>query len=171
MSNLMSKIYLIDSSHWLNDDAGKAPDCWAITLPCLNTIRVGIDRILNWAARACCSSVLSLPKRNLGSHFLAAWVNTGAKFLHGPHQLAQKSTTSSNSDLLAWWLKLTAVSSIGSPTNRLCLHFPQVGCCSRRSSGTRFKVSQWGQAIIMIRPHQLHYRDSSIINLVGVLNE
>src|SRR5437762_573585 len=54
-------------------------------------IRVGIERILNDAARSCSSSVFTFPN-TMSACFSELASNTGAKPLHGPHQGAQKST-------------------------------------------------------------------------------
>ena len=99
------------------------------------------------APKLCSVSVLTLPKRTLGSNIPAACSNCGAIILQGPHQLAQKSTNRGKSDLPAWRSKLAALSSMGFPVNNPWWHLPQLGCSVRREPGTRFCVWQAGQMI------------------------
>jgi hypothetical protein len=56
-----------------------------------NTISVGIERMLNCAARLCSSSVLTLANSMSGC-FADAAANVGANARHGAHHGAQKST-------------------------------------------------------------------------------
>jgi hypothetical protein len=48
-------------------------------------------RMPNWAAISCCSSVFSLPNRNLPWYSSASLARIGINTWHGWHQLAQKS--------------------------------------------------------------------------------
>ena len=74
-----------------------APDCCATGLPCLKTISVGMLRMLKRAEMSGAASVSSLAKRYLGSSRLAADSKCGAMAWQGPHQGAQKSTTTGRS--------------------------------------------------------------------------
>ena len=71
---------------------GSAPGCWNTITWSRKIISVGIERIPKWPASAPSSSVLTLTKATSG---LSAATDSkiGAKALHGPHQGAQKSTT------------------------------------------------------------------------------
>jgi hypothetical protein len=72
------------------------------------TINVGIDMIPKLAASSGWPSVSTLAK-TISPWRWAARSNTGANHWHGPHQAAQKST--STRPLLVTWSKLSLVSS------------------------------------------------------------
>jgi hypothetical protein len=90
------------------------------------------------------SSVLSFASLIAGSNALAACSNAGAIMRHGPHHGAQKSTTIGRSDRAMWASKLSSSSETGLPVNSGSLQRPQRACSPRRSSSTRFTVTQWG---------------------------
>src|SRR6185312_12483884 len=92
----------------------------------------------------CAASVSSLAKRTRGSISAAARANCGAIILHGPHQSAQKSTTTGMSLRATWRSKLASLSAAGWPSKSGLPHWPQMGASARRSRGTRLVVSQWG---------------------------
>src|SRR5690554_348844 len=105
-------------------------------------------RILKRWARAGSASVLTLARRTCGSNWAAAFSNTGANCLQGPHQGAQKSTTSGRSACTCL-SKLLALSSTGRATNKAFLQCPHLPPSVRRSAGTRLLPWQWGQVITM----------------------
>src|SRR6266487_529351 len=72
--------------------AGSAPGWEKTRMPSRNAISVGIEKIRSAAARACSASVSTLPNTMSGC-FRLACSYTGAKRRHGPHQPAQKSTS------------------------------------------------------------------------------
>src|SRR6202007_1546555 len=81
-----------DWVHAAMSAADDAPERRATSLPPLNRISVGMLR-MPWAALACCAASLStLAKRTPGSCRAAA-AKCGAIWRHGPHQAAQKSTS------------------------------------------------------------------------------
>src|SRR3954451_17726192 len=73
-------------------DAGRAPAWLKTRIPWRKAMSVGIDRMFAAADRPCSASVSTLAKTTSGCASLAA-SKTGAKRLHGPHQSAQKSTS------------------------------------------------------------------------------
>ena len=74
-------------------------------------------RMPNSLARSGAASVLSLATRIAGSSTRAAAAYCGAIAWQGPHQGAQKSTTTGMSVFAMYFLKLAAVSSSGYPLN------------------------------------------------------
>src|SRR5690554_3601168 len=94
---------------------------------------VGIERIWNAAASSCCASVSILP--NTTSELVsAAFSNTGANILHGPHQSAQKSrNTMSLSSIVE--LKLSTVTSVVAMRDRI--HAGRNILCTGRSFSRR----------------------------------
>lgn len=66
---------------------------------------------------------------------------------HGPHQGAQKSTSTGMSLRVTCCVKLFGASSIGCAVNKAFLHLPQVGCAVSFSEGTRFTALQCGQTM------------------------
>ena len=117
--------------------ASKAPATRSVSTPFLNNTRLGMLRIWYWLARACSRSVSTLAKRKRVFISAASCANTGAIILQGPHQEAQKSTMTGRSLLLIKRAKLSPPNSIGAPVNTGLPHFPHLGCCPMRSSGTR----------------------------------
>jgi len=74
-----------------------APDWRAISRPPRNSAMVGMLRISKRCARFCATSVLTFARRAFGSSNAVAFSNSGAIDRHGPHQGAQKSTTTGRS--------------------------------------------------------------------------
>src|ERR1700674_5853687 len=95
---------------WSSAEAGSAPGWENTIMFSRNTIRVGMERILNDPASSCWSSVFTLANSTSG-YFSAAASKIGAKLRHGPHQGAQKSTSTILSPVTVW-SKLALVSSI-----------------------------------------------------------
>src|SRR3954463_12205565 len=83
------------------------------TAPFLKRIIVGIERTSYFAAVSWLSSTLSLTTRRLRSEAISS--STGPTTRHGPHQGAQKSTSTglSDSSTSAW--KLLSVTSVRLP--------------------------------------------------------
>src|SRR5207302_3678866 len=77
----------------------------------------------------------------------AARSKPGAMAWQGPHQSAQKSTTTGSSVRTTAASKLASLTATGLPFSSGVLHLPQVGPSATRSAGTRFKVAQLGQPI------------------------
>ena len=94
-----------------------APGCRATSRPSLNSTSVGMLRIANRLPSAGSASVSTLPRRMPGSSRDAACSNCGAIVLQGPHQGAQKSTSSGMSLRASWRSKLALVSATGLPVN------------------------------------------------------
>ena len=112
---------------------GRKPTIWPTCSPPLNTISVGMLRMLYLAATIGFSSVFSLRKRTLPSYSPASSFTIGATMRHGPHHGAQKSTSTGTSALI------TSVSNVWS---RYFLNFFHVTHCiatsppeSRRRAG------------------------------------
>jgi len=76
---------------------------------------VGIDRIENRAATACSASVSTFNKRTRGSRLFAAAAKAGAIALHGPHQLAQKSTRAGSEPAITWRSNTWPFTATGTP--------------------------------------------------------
>lgn len=112
--------------------------------PRINTI-VGMLRTLKRTDVLAATSVSTFANSARPRICLAAFANSGAIALHGPHHSAQKSTTRINSLLLAYCSKLASSNAIGPSGNSLVLHLPQIGSSGSRSSGTRFSAPQVGQ--------------------------
>ena len=89
--------------------------------------------------------VSSLAKRTSFDISLAALANSGAICLHGPHQSAQKSTSTGNCDLATVRLKVAADRSTGSSGNKGTWHLPQLAFDLFLSVGTRLMAAQDGQ--------------------------
>jgi len=68
------------------------------------------------AASAWLASVSSLARRTCGSSMLAACAKAGAIVRQGPHQGAQKSTSTGTSLRPTWRSKVAPVSAIGVPS-------------------------------------------------------
>src|SRR5882724_10001232 len=105
-------------THLTMSDLPMAPDWRVISRPDLNNANVGMLRMLNWLARVGSASVLTFTRRALGSSSAAASENCGAIMRQGPHQGAQKSTTTGTSlrSMCLW--KLARVNSITWLVNR-----------------------------------------------------
>jgi len=74
-----------------------APEVRAFSRPFTNAIIVGMPRIPKRPAISGASSVLSFAMRTSDASRSAAWPYAGAIIRHGPHQGAQKSTTTGKS--------------------------------------------------------------------------
>src|SRR5690606_27972622 len=97
-----------------------------------------------------CCSVFSLAKRTLPCHWRDACSNCGAIILQGPHQLAQKSTSTGTSLRPVWAAKFCPVNSNIWSGHKGCLQAPQLPPATSLSSGTRFTLSQCGQTTCLI---------------------
>lgn len=124
-----------------------APGCWAATLPFLKIIRVGIERMAYLPAMSRACSVLSLAMRTFGSRLLVALVNSGAITLHGPHQSAQKSTTTGMSFLVMCLSKVVLFNSVGAPENSKLPHLPHLADRAGFDEGTLFVAAHLGHTI------------------------
>ncbi len=122
-----------------------APACRLISRPFLNRATVGMLRILYCAAVRWACSVFNLANRTRGSSCAVAVLKCGAIILQGPHQGAQKSTTSGKSLRFRCLSNVWSLSSIGWPVNSRSLQRPHVGLAESLSSGIRFTDSQCGQ--------------------------
>src|SRR5262245_37623535 len=94
-----------------------------ISLPPLKTIIVGIAMMPSWPAVRSSSSVLTLAIVSWPSYSPANSSRIGATARHGPHQGAQKSTTTGTSDFSTCCSKSLSVTVIGlamSGTSLIC---------------------------------------------------
>src|SRR5882672_5835535 len=140
--------------------ASIAPDTRAASLPCLKRISVGIERMAKRPATPGAASVSTFAKRARVFISAAARSKPGAIAWQGPHQSAQKSTTTGSSvrSTAAW--KVASVTGTGLPSSRGALHLPQTGPSASRSGGTRFRVAHFGQPISTLvdpRAGDLHH--------------
>src|SRR4029077_10502222 len=71
---------------------GRAPAWLNTSLPFLNAINVGIER-MSAAAASCCSASVSTFAKTTSGWTSDDAANVGANALHGPHHDAQKSTS------------------------------------------------------------------------------
>jgi hypothetical protein len=108
--------------------------------------------MLNFASGAGFASVSSFAKRSFGSSWRAVFSKNGAMARHGPHQGAQKSTTSGKSPRLTCLSKFADVSVTGVPSNSAKRQFGQRGDSLKRSSGRRTTESQCPQTTWINRP-------------------
>ena len=132
-----------ESIHRTISDAETAPLIRATSAPFLNKAIVGILLIRYRTLVLGAASVSSLANRTR-LDCLAAAANCGPITLQGPHHSAQKSTTTGSSVPSTYRAKLSSVKLTGSACINSCLHFPQTGWSSRRSSGTRFLIRHSG---------------------------
>ena len=123
-----------------------APDWRARSRPWRNSTSVGMLRMPKRAPSAGTASVSTFARRNCGSSCAAAAWNCGAMVRQGPHQGAQKSTSSGSSARPAWMSKLAASSATGCASNRRLPQRPQTGASVSRVRGTRLSVWQCGHA-------------------------
>src|SRR6266545_4161215 len=113
---------------------GSAPG-WAKTKrPCLNAIRVVIEVMPAAAASARSASVSTLPKTTSGCPSEAC-SKTGAKWRHGPHQAAQKSTNTTS-------LSVTVRSKLPAPNVMvaMCILLHSTGSLASPAPGTRYPL-------------------------------
>src|SRR5690606_40983296 len=75
-----------------------APIWVACTWPSLNSSSIGIERTWYFRAVARFSSTLTLAILTLPAYWSASSSRAGAIILHGPHQGAQKSTSTGSAD-------------------------------------------------------------------------
>src|SRR5437763_1163527 len=113
--------------------------------PALKTSSVGMLSTSNRAAVAGFSSMLSLAKRTRPAIDAASSSTIGAIWRQGPHQGAQRSSSTGNGDFSTCVEKLASVTTIGLvETLRRALHRPQTGV-SPSWIFTRFVESQLKQ--------------------------
>src|ERR1700761_2648959 len=99
-------------------------------------------RILNRPAREGWASVSSFAKRTWDAIFRDVSAKNGAIVRHGPHQGAQKSTTTGKVVRLMCRSNVDAVRSTGEPSKAGRWHLGQRGDSARRPTGTRTTASQ-----------------------------
>ena len=92
------------------------------------------------------TSTLTSMARPLSSR--AARSNCGAIILQGPHQPAQKSTSTGSSVRLVTESKFASVNSMGEPSNSAAPQRPQFGSSVSRADGMRLAAPQWAQATL-----------------------
>src|ERR1700693_3935418 len=92
------------------------------------------------------SSVFTVAKRTLARSCAAACSNAGAMPRHGPHQGAQKSTSTGKSLRAMKASNTASVRATGVPSNSGAPHLPHFGSSASLSSGARFDVKQREQA-------------------------
>jgi len=133
--------------------AGRAPDCRPASRPPEKAIIVGMPRMPNEAAACGCISVLTLTSRARPFIAPAALENSGPIVRQGPHQGAQKSTTSGISSVRIAFASVAASSSRALPSTSAAPQVPHFGPASSRSSGTRLVCPQSKQInLTMIGP-------------------
>src|SRR2546426_8486901 len=93
------------------------------------------------------ASVSSFAKRARVFISAAARSKPGAMAWHGPHQSAQKSTTTGSSVRVTAASKVASLTGTGLPSASGALHLPHTGPSASRSAGTRLRVEQLGQPI------------------------
>src|SRR5450830_1548580 len=79
---------------------------------------------------------------------------------HGPHQGAQKSTSTGMSLRSICLRKRALARSTGWPVNKSFWHFPQLGCSLSRAGGRRLTASQWGHTMC---------RESGVVEVMAFL--
>src|SRR5215468_4110080 len=84
---------MLRSMNLTNSLLGSAPSMRSATLPSLNRMNVGIDVTWYFMATLDDSSTLSFATLSLPAYWLASSSTSGATERHGPHQGAQKSTS------------------------------------------------------------------------------
>ena len=124
---------------------GMAPDTRAISLPSLKTAMVGMLRMPCGAAVWGWASVSSLHNCAVSFRRSAASAKAGAIIWQGPHQGAQKSTTTGNWLRSTWRLKLSPSKVTGLPVTKASWQWPQSGFSANFKVGTRLVEWQWGQ--------------------------
>ena len=122
---------------------GMAPDTRAISLPSLKIAMVGMLRMLCGAAVWGWASVSSLHNCAVSFKRSAASAKAGAIIWQGPHQGAQKSTTTGNWLRSTWRLKLSLSKLTGLPVIKASWQWPQTGLPANFNIGTRLVEWQW----------------------------
>ena len=100
-----------------NCEADMAPSCRSISLPCLNSMSVGMLLMMYFLDEMGLASVSILTNLTFGKLF-AAVANRGAIALHGPHHAAQKSTNTGRSVPSKKDAKLASLRATGSVAMR-----------------------------------------------------
>src|SRR5437868_5210781 len=95
--------------NWRMPAAGIAPACLPASVPFLKTARVGIELIRNLLASSGNCSVFTLVINQLPARSEATWAISGATFLQGGHQGAQKSTRTGSTEWLVAASKAAAL--------------------------------------------------------------
>jgi hypothetical protein len=132
------------SIHCSRLTAGSDPEIRATSLPDWKMAKVGMLRIPYCAPSADSSSVFTLMNCAREPILALTCVNTGAIALHGPHQGAQKSTTTGTSLLESCAVKAALFTDLGSEPNKGTWHLPQLISLPRRWAGMRFTALQEG---------------------------
>jgi hypothetical protein len=88
-----------------------------------------------------------LANRTPGSIACAAFLNSGAIILQGPHHSAQKSTTTGMELRVTCFTRAAPSSSAGCPVKSGARHLPQRAASAGFSGGNRFTAEQEGQTI------------------------
>lgn len=119
-----------------------APLWRATSRPPRNRIMVGIDWIPKRAAVCRAVSVSTFANNAAPAFALAAASNCGAIVRHGPHQAAQKSTTTGSSEASTYLMNEPSSSAAGCSPNRRSLQRPQVGLSCSRPVAIRLRARQ-----------------------------
>ena len=106
----------VRSIHIRMTDSGCTPTNASATAPSLTPKTAGMDRTPNWPATSGLRSMSTFASTNLPPYSRASFSRTGLSILQGPHQGAQKSTTTgtvrgSLDDLLAKVSETTSMTS------------------------------------------------------------
>src|SRR3977135_4134191 len=127
--------------------AGIAPAWCATSIPPLNIAIVGMAVTRNFRPRLGNSSVFTFATTKRPAVSFAILTTSGATILHGPHQGAQKSTSTGNTEWLVSASKARALLMlIGSRGDRnSLLHWPQWKVCPSPSYFSRLRFPHLGQ--------------------------
>ena len=98
--------------------SGCAPTNSSMTFPFLKSFTEGIDMTPNLDAASGLSSVVAFARISLPSYSFAIFWSVGFNIMHGPHQLAQKSTrtgVSCDFSITSFWkvMSVMSISMIG----------------------------------------------------------
>jgi hypothetical protein len=129
--------------------AAIAPTCRVTSWPSLNNAIVGIALIRKRRARFCAFSVFTFATSHFPAPSRATLLSSGATILHGPHQGAQKSTSTGSADCVVKASKARSLAtSIGSPGALSSVpHFPQRPVPPSLSYFKRLRWPHFGQVI------------------------
>src|SRR3954463_2919455 len=130
---------------------GRAPAWLNTSLPFLNAISVGIERMSAAAASCCSASVSTFAYTTSGCSSDEA-ANVGAKALHGPHHDAQKSTST---------ISLSVMVSLNSSAVMSCV------LTSLLTSGSTCLFPSCGSRGPSVQPAQAH-RFAACLPMFGV---
>jgi hypothetical protein len=112
---------------------------------------VGMLRIANRPAVRGLASLSTFTSTARPCSSRAATSNCGAMMRQGPHQAAQKSTTTGSSERATNVSKLLSSNVIGVAGSSGTPQRPHTGSSRNRSPGTRLVAWHWGQATCIVR--------------------